>query len=510
MFSLVTDRLLPALVLASVVPFAAPFAQTTWYVDDDACPAVGSGTPSDPFCSIAAALAASSSGDAIRVAPGDYGERIDFGGKSVHLLAVGGPEVTRISGAGYGRQPIVTFASGETHEAAIEGFTIGSKYLACCSWQGVLCSGASPTIRNNVIENNIVDLVGGGVCLINGSAALLVGNHIRNNGSTAGVGTGGGVCSTGPAWIYGNVIEDNEAWSDPGGFGGGIYVSGPAVIENNLIAGNTVCDQEYGRGGGIFVGSSPDGPPTILGNTIVGNDACGSGLGGGGGVCAWQSLTIQDSILWGNVARRGSEIYVASSSARVELVNCDVSGVDDWIGGPGTAVVHPGNLRLDPQFVGGGDYHLTPNSPLIDAGTPGRIALGTDGDREPRVLDGLLNGTARVDIGWDEYDPTTLGVSGTPSPGQVLTFRIGAPPGWSYVIAFARGVADLPRPPYGSLLIDPETSRQIGSGNAPGVARLALPPQHELLGLTLHVQALGFDPASPVGSFSRRVDLRIR
>ena len=73
---------------------------------------------------------------------------------------------------------------------------------------------------------------------------------------------------------------------------------------------------------------------------------------------------------------------------------------------PGT-----GDSSADPLFVdaAGGDYHLTPESPCINAGWNDAPGLpDTDMDDEPRVQDGT------VDIGADEATPgpTVRNVSG--------------------------------------------------------------------------------------------------
>ncbi len=61
----------------------------------------------------------------------------------------------------------------------------------------------------------------------------------------------------------------------------------------------------------------------------------------------------------------------------------------------------------DPGFVDavGGDFHLKPGSPLIDAGIANDPFTGTL-DGGPRTLDGNADGIARSDAGYDEYEPT--------------------------------------------------------------------------------------------------------
>ena len=66
-------------------------AQTTWYVDDDACPGPGTGTAGDPYCSIQTAIVAAVNGDTVEVATGTYLEAIDFLGKAITVRSSWSP-----------------------------------------------------------------------------------------------------------------------------------------------------------------------------------------------------------------------------------------------------------------------------------------------------------------------------------------------------------------------------------------------------------------------------------
>lgn len=135
------------LLLALASPAAA---QTTWFVDS-AAPGPGSGTPVDPFPSIAGALAAPAvlSGDTLSVAEGQYGA-FDFNGKSVAVVASGAPELTIVSAA---NQRLITVANGEGPFTRLEGLTVRGASLADIG-AGLLVDGASLLVRDCRFQEN--------------------------------------------------------------------------------------------------------------------------------------------------------------------------------------------------------------------------------------------------------------------------------------------------------------------------------------------------------------------
>jgi hypothetical protein len=73
-----------------------------------------------------------------------------------------------------------------------------------------------------------------------------------------------------------------------------------------------------------------------------------------------------------------------------------------------------GCISSDPQFIGGGDYHLQPTSPCINAGTNTAPNLPpTDADGNPRIVNGI------VDMGAYEFQGLQPSISVSPSSGQV-------------------------------------------------------------------------------------------
>ncbi|MCM2271960.1 MAG: right-handed parallel beta-helix repeat-containing protein [candidate division Zixibacteria bacterium] len=168
------------------------------------------------FASIQQAIDASSNSNLILVSPGQYGP-FNFNGKLVTVRSTDGPLATVITSmtTSFGDAAIpsalVTFNHGENSSALLEGFTLQG------GWIGVLCLGAGPTIRGNLLVGQFVN---------NWAAISIAGPNFEFN------------ATEGPA---------------------------PAVIVNNTIVGSS--------NGGISTFSTA--APTIKNNIIAFNDAYG-------------------------------------------------------------------------------------------------------------------------------------------------------------------------------------------------------------------------------------------
>jgi len=370
------------------------------------------------YSTIQAAIDGAANGDSVLVAPGTYFEHIDFHGKTIEVTSTSGPEVTTIDGGGSGS--VVRFTSGEPRAAVLERFTItngsGSWYGASgispvLRGGGILCGNASPTIRGNVIARNSATEGGGIFC--ERSSAVITGNRIESNLAHKRAGIGfynryHDYADGARAIVEGNVIVHNHALAPFEGAGGGIGCDWTKVlIVNNVIAGNSA----HWRGGGVEVWDNFGGESaTLVNNTIYGNTA---GRWGGGIYSHHSSPAVWNTIVWGNTAQAGSQIYnYFPGSYQAAVSYSDVMG-----GYAGT-----GNLNTDPLFVNPamGDFHLALGSPCIDKGTNTAPHLpATDFDGEPRIAGG------RVDIGADEYHPLTVPVDikpqSCPNPLNVIS-----------------------------------------------------------------------------------------
>lgn len=281
----------------------------------------------------------------------------------------------------------------------------------------------TPIIMNSTISDNSTDGRGGGI-YYTGAPAIIENCIISRNSSGD---DGGGIFSDETTiTITDSTITENTALS-----GGGIYfeLSAELIINNCTISNNHALDMGGGiyfcfgssstienctflnnradHGGGIFCCTIA--PSEITNSVFVLNSAesCGGGIncnvsdplirhctftanhasGGGGISCVHGNPTIMNCILWENFATVGPEIELQYTSSP-EITFSDVQG-----GWPGE-----GNIDSDPLFFGIDNYHLTPYSPCIDAGTPVSVDGDIDGDARPWWPNG-----GAWDLGFDEY-----------------------------------------------------------------------------------------------------------
>lgn len=388
---------------------------------------------------IQTAINAAVEGDTVLVSPGTYNERIDFFGKGIIVQSESGQEVTFINGTGLGS--VVTFNAGETSLAKLIGFTIQNGLGL--DGGGMYIRFSSPQIINNIIRNNTASS-GGGVHIVGGSP-LLQNNVISNNQAGSGGGPGGGIYVSGgsSARIINNLISENVGNT----VGGGIVIEGAGdlLVQGNIISKN----RSLRQGGGVYI--NDDSPTIISQNLIIENEA-GVGPGGvpdGGGIY-WlmpnspNRYKITNNTIVNNVAERGSGVFADGYDAQTEFTNNIVvakRGMNAFYCGEFNDLNLPvirfnnvysprgseyggicpdqtginGNISSLPLFrdQSGGDYHLGPGSPCLDAGANAVPGLpNADPDGNPRIVDGDGDGVGVVDLGaYEKQVPTITDVS---------------------------------------------------------------------------------------------------
>jgi len=235
----------------------------------------------------------------VLVAPGTYSENILIENKAITIRSdIDGkwlthdisPENTIIDGE---QQKCVRILNCNSHNVLLEGFTITNGQT------GVEIDHASPTLRNNSISHNDNPENGGGIYCINDSEALIENNIITENSGTSG----GGIYTTAPTTITGNIITNNE--SSKGG--GGIYCGSTVEIINNRISGNT--SYSHPGGGGIYHAYTYLASSTITNNIISGNGAPNTSSGGGGMRFDNNYFEVSHNIITGNCGFVGGGVW---------------------------------------------------------------------------------------------------------------------------------------------------------------------------------------------------------
>ena len=210
-----------------------------------------------------------------------------------------------------------------------------------------LTSNSSLTVSNSSIHDNGAN----GISIVSGSTGKITGNDIYGNNRGISIVSG----STGE--ITGNDIHDNDNI--------GIYINDSStgvITENDIhdndshgifiyndctaeITGNDIHDN---NDEGIYFYSNSN--PTIINNIIWGN----SGAINAGSTAEY----IGYNCIWGDFAEGDG---LPTAFGEIITVNANGDSSDTWL-----------NIFMDPLFVdtGSGDYHLTENSPAIDAGHP--------------------------------------------------------------------------------------------------------------------------------------------
>lgn len=333
----------------------------------------------DDFDTIQEGIDTAEDGDTVLVQPGVYVENIDFTGKNITVASMfiidgdeGHIEGTVIDGNQAGS--VVRIMDRVTDDARLCGFTIqngsGTSYgfgnffgggifilqsdvvidhCRICNNQvndefgepyggGITCYGwiedTQPTIRDCEIFFNVSEGSGGGVSVVAGSNPTFERVVIRNNTAVSGGGIDiSGECNT---TMRRCAIFSNQAEN----FGGGISASIAVVLDLQNL-------------------------------TIVENSA---GINGGS---LWCNHRVQITAV--NSISRENEpdvIFLAAGNdpSTIALSFCDIAGgINGIIANDDDEVTWgEGNIDVDPLFVdpGNGDFHLTADSPCIDAGDP--------------------------------------------------------------------------------------------------------------------------------------------
>lgn len=336
------------------------------------------------------------------VDPSSAYETIIDGGGSERCLAIKGQSGVAVDG--------ITLQHGKSGPCTSGG---GGLYIESCS----------PDIRYCRILNSTTAGYGGGIYVAYGSPAFtscrVSGNHASGSENRYGggmfnykatpiitkctfeansagctVAAGGAVYNfTSDALIRDCIFAGNTTGGD-NSYGAALYnASSNPTITNCVFWKNAAAGRCLSTGGAMY---NQTANPVITNCTFYGNSAstCSAvSLGGGIYNTAASQPVITNTILWGDTAGNGDELY-NEEGAVCTIAYCDIDlalYADDTLN-------H--NMSLAPLFVDPekGDLHLQADSPCIDRGTNAATALPeNDFEGEPRIIHAV------VDIGADEH-----------------------------------------------------------------------------------------------------------
>jgi hypothetical protein len=330
-----------------------------WYVDINNLTGIETGSQQYPFSAIQTALDVSNNRDSVFVAQGNYAENcVIYDGISIFGGFMGGSHWEYEAGLGgnFETQDSNTYLTGILGDGTasviqidyfggygdyqlyqIEGFIIqdGQRGIEAMNWGNG--GTAELLIANNIIQYNS-GLTGsndsGGGISARGMMTTLKNNHIRNNKCGKAAGFAIQLTSTTLSfWVEGNVIENNQIYSDHGA-GAGVQAY-KGVIKNNLFKNNSILE-DWGWGGGLiidgncFSGFNNDVYVELSSNVYAGNFAPSGGSGlfidEGANVRAKNELIIKNST---SGSFRNGALYVdgprANSNAKTMLENFTIA-----------------------------------------------------------------------------------------------------------------------------------------------------------------------------------------
>jgi parallel beta-helix repeat protein len=261
--------------------------------------------------------------------------------------------------------------------------------------------------ENTILNNDAPDGGGGGAFLQALTGGITFNkNIVNNNESRSGAGIMISVHSDGDIVFSNNTVIGNSI----GGVSIVSYVfadymdhAGEVMLYNNIIADNSsysdyIPYSSGSEGGGVRIkhngGLSPASAfqdISLINNTIINNSS--RNIDGGGVYLSAENVNLFNNIIWGNYGSGGiGDIFTQGVS------NVFNNVFDPSETGPFTNEGH--NLNVAPLLVdsANGDYHLSPNSPLVNMGNNlAPLLPDTDFEGQSRISGGV------ADIGADEY-----------------------------------------------------------------------------------------------------------
>ncbi len=394
-------------------------------------------TVPDEFETIQEAIDAADHGQIVLVADGVYrgqgNKNISFQGKQITVRSVNGPDDCVIDcqedGNGF------NFLNNEGQNSILDGFTIRNGRVD----RGTIHIGAahSPQIMNCIIENciNPEEEYGSAIYFGNGRdysrTPAIINNCIFRNceggeapvrivrsiafvedclfENNSGLLSGGVSTSHGDRIVPTGHISNCHFVGNHGSSAGAIIMCHGYIADHCLIENNT-----SDIGASVVGGTQWSGSTSLINCTLFNNTVENRNINPAGD---WH-LTIKNCIIWGvdadqQILTHGNNYHISYTDAQ--------NG--PWEG--------QGIIDQNPLFVNAenGNFHLTANSPCIDAGDPGspRDPNGTRADMGAYYYNGENGGEPELRDLFVELIPGWNMISINVSPDEELWERDEGP-----------------------------------------------------------------------------------
>jgi PKD repeat protein len=366
--------------------------------------------PVDAGTDLRTALAGACPGDTVVLAPGHY-----TGGLTV-------PAKVNMAGAGMGQSFIDGFGADSSQwvlqlstDLVVSNLTVTGGGAPSFSGSPVTAGGGILFVAGASLAGpsrvQAVEVMGnrgnGGIWIkddVNAAEILsckVHDNHRDNLGAQGASGIGMDCC--GSVTVDHTEIASNTAADGQGAAflweANGVVFTWNNVHDNDavglsaqVVSGDNggPADIRLSRFASNGAGVATDGAVQFLGNLVVQNR--GDGLDADHA----EQLVVVNSTLSDNT---GTGLSAPASRVWNTILSGNGTNQSGTFADAGSNLIGG-----SPGFVGAGDYHLAPGSAAIDTGdnTAVPTILTTDADGDARILNGG-SGTARVDIGWDEF-----------------------------------------------------------------------------------------------------------
>ncbi|MDP8227249.1 MAG: T9SS type A sorting domain-containing protein, partial [Candidatus Celaenobacter polaris] len=358
---------------------------------------------------------------------------------------------------------------------------ISNNIAYLCGGGIALYQNSSPTFNDVRINNNCCEddeSIGGGLYVTRSSASLL-GATINQNTATHGgaiycalnaiveinnsyffenisyCNAGCILCDDSDIFMKSCTINNSDAFS----YGGAMYVLNDSYVRMDSVS---LISNVSSVGGGINIDNSN---LDIYSSYLYNNSACDGGaiISFNSELNIFNSLFVENGTYEGGSAidaRNSSDVFCCNvtmtdnyaetscggircdSNSNVEMYNSILwNDTQPEIIGSNVSVMYSniqggwagsGNINADPLFADtlNEDYHLTQDSPCVDAGTPDTTGLHLppwDLDGNIRVWDGNGNGVAIIDMGVYEYGSPSCSIHKPELPEESIIYNFPNP-----------------------------------------------------------------------------------